>query len=133
MAPQALLGCHTRRSLLLVCSAVLAQATGGEAEGLADTLPFPSSAPNRLRARCSGAYGACQAGDPGREGPAAEEEVRAAGQALPFPWAAWTELRPPESSKAPSELGWPGPCGHSRVWVVALRMTRGRRQGAVGE
>lgn len=44
---------------------------------------FPSSSANRLRARSAGAPGASQAGDPGGEGPAAEEEVRASGRAGP--------------------------------------------------
>lgn len=44
---------------------------------------FPSSSANGLRARSAGAPGASQAGDPGREGPEAEEEVRASGGAGP--------------------------------------------------
>lgn len=103
---------------------------------------FPSSFANRLRARSAGAHGACQAGDTGREGPAAEEEVRASGQALPewgpapyplsFPCLG-AELGQPEPSKALPELSWPGPCGHSGGWEMVLRMAWGsKRSGGCG-
>lgn len=97
---------------------------------------LPSSYANRLRAWSAGAHGACQAGDPGREGPAAKEEVRATGQGctqprcpLSFSWPAVGLSSGSQSqSHALSELSWPGAPGHSRDWEVILRVSQGRRR-----
>lgn len=84
---------------------------------------FPSSSANGLRARSAGAPGASQAGDPGGEGPAAEEEVRALGRAGPRLLPSPGLLRP----AGPFLKHRPSPQRHGRE--AGLGLTRARRRG----